>query len=79
MRLETSGATHNAATRKARQPHLFFSCLSYKLPVLFGQVLFYCPDVTSTCLVSFGPLVCTALSASTFNNIIIYYKYKEHL
>jgi len=28
------------------------------------------PRVTSTCLVSFGPLVCTALSASTFNNII---------
>jgi len=29
------------------------------------------PSVTSTSLVSFGPLVCFALSASTFNNIYL--------
>jgi len=28
------------------------------------------PRITSTCLVSFGPLVCTALNASTFKNTI---------
>jgi len=27
------------------------------------------PRVSNTCLVSFGPLVCTALSASKFKNI----------
>jgi len=29
------------------------------------------PRVTSTRVMSFGPLVCTALSASTFNNITL--------
>jgi len=38
---------------------LYFLCVVYP----------FTARVTSTCLVSFGPLVCTALSASRFNNM----------